>query len=308
MDIFGFVRWVQIIDPDAWPRNEAVVLFAYITAGLLALVAYLMGFLSAGGAVSACAVGGTIFGFGGPDRAMLLVIFFVTSNALSFVDRYSPNRKRAEAMFGKGGRRDATQVLANGGVAALLVFLPFVNNSIEQNGVMLGAFCGTLAAATADTWATELGVLSPWRPRSIVTGRAVEPGTSGGVTVIGLAASVAGAALIGLAAVWLGLRTTLPGFSPDLTGAPFVQGESLFFAALWGGIAGSLADSLMGAIVQAQYRCPQCDKPTERRVHGCGTPTRLVRGVAWVNNDTVNALATAVGAVVGGVMWALLYN
>ena len=72
--------------------------------------------------------------------------------------------------------------------------------------------------------------------------------------------------------------------------------------ALSGGLAGSLADSLLGATLQASYRCPACGKITESRVHWCGTPTQLVKGLPWVNNDLVNLLATLVGALVGGVV------
>jgi uncharacterized membrane protein len=72
--------------------------------------------------------------------------------------------------------------------------------------------------------------------------------------------------------------------------------------ALVGGTAGSFADSLLGATVQASYYCPACAKPTESRVHRCGTGSMLVRGVAWMNNDVVNLAATAIGAAVGGVV------
>ena len=64
--------------------------------------------------------------------------------------------------------------------------------------LLLGAFAGVMATVTADTWATELGVLSTHAPRSITTMRPVAPGTSGGVTLLVLLASALGALLIGL--------------------------------------------------------------------------------------------------------------
>ena len=42
-----------------------------------------------------------------------------------------------------------------------------------------------------------------------------------------------------------------------------------------------------------------CNVETERRVHGCGTMTRLAGGFAWLDNDGVNALATISGALAG---------
>jgi uncharacterized membrane protein len=66
------------------------------------------------------------------------------------------------------------------------------------------------------------------------------------------------------------------------------------------GLLGSLFDSLLGATVQAIYRCPQCDKETEKHpLHTCGTETIQVRGWSWLNNDMVNLGCALMGAVIG---------
>jgi len=65
------------------------------------------------------------------------------------------------------------------------------------------------------------------------------------------------------------------------------------------GVAGSLVDSLLGATVQAIYYCPACQKETEKHpLHHCGTPTRQVRGLKWLNNDWVNFFAHFSGALI----------
>ena len=159
------------------------------------------------------------------------------------------------------------------------------------------ACAGAMAAVNADTWATELGVLSPHPPRLITTGRRVEVGTSGGVTWLGTAASLGGALTIGLVA----------GLELLILRQGWASVAALLLAATVGGAAGSAFDSLLGATVQAMYWCDACGKETERRVHRCGAETRLLRGGRWLGNDLVNFAASAVGALVAaGIGWGLL--
>lgn len=253
--------------------NGPQLLLGVGLAAAVSGLSYRIGALSGAGAVAAAAVGGVTFGLGGWPAAMLLLAFFVSSSGLSGVGRES---KRALAQkFSKDSRRDAGQVLANGGLAAVLAAVYGLGGGPLW---LLGA-AGALAAANADTWGTELGVLSARRPRLLVGGGPVAPGTSGGVSMLGLLASLAGAAVIGVLA-WVA------------SGRP-----SWVLWATLGGLAGSLFDSLLGATVQAIYWCPSCQKETERHpVHLCGERTERRRGWPWLDNDLVNALGVLVGA------------
>lgn len=152
-----------------------------------------------------------------------------------------------------------------------------------------GALVGALAAAAADTFASEIGVRSTTPPRSIVTGRVVRPGTSGGVTSLGWLASALGALLVAVSYA-VGGRGR-PGWRAPL------------LAALSGGLLGCLADSLAGATVQAAYRCSACGSLSESPRHACGGSAVLVGGYRWVTNDGVNLLGTLVGGVVGASAW-----
>jgi uncharacterized protein (TIGR00297 family) len=257
-------------------------------------IGYRRGALSGSGVVGALITGTLIFGMGGWEWGVLLLAFFVSSSALSFYR--ARDKQRLAEKFAKGHRRDLGQALANGGVAALLAvlsrLLPVGGGGWE--GAWFFACAGAMAAVNADTWATELGVLSPTPPRLITTGRRVEVGASGGVTWLGTGASLGGALLIGL----LGGLVLRQGWA--------IAGALLLAAAL-GGLAGSLSDSLLGATIQAIYWCDVCGKETERKVHGCGTQTRLLRGWRWLDNDLVNFIASAVGALVAaGIGWGVL--
>jgi len=259
------------------------ILGGLAASGAIGALAYRRGALSRGGVAGAVLTGTTIFAGGGLVPASLLVTFFVSSSALS----HRRKGRKAEAAVveaEKGARRDLTQTLANGGAAALLVL---VGRACPASP-WLPALIGALATTNADTWATEIGLLNRRAPRLINTERAVPPGTSGGISPLGTGAAAAGAALIGMVAV-VGQR---------------LAGERagwLFPLALVAGLGGSFADSLLGATVQARYRCPHCGVATERMVHRCGTPTVLGGGFRAIDNDAVNFVASVCGAALGWV-------
>ncbi len=275
------------------------LILGIVFSSLIAVVALRRGALSRSGVAGAVVTGTLIFGLGGWVWGALLVTFFVLSSLLS---RYrSSSKVGLSEKFAKGSRRDLGQVMANGGLGALLaIAYPFLDHP-----ALFFAFLGTMATVNADTWATELGVLDPKPPRLITTGGVVEPGTSGGISRTGTLAATAGAAVIGLIgwALW-----SLAGGQAyaSLDGRRAPAGSALLIACVLGGLAGSLVDSLMGATVQAIYYSEQRAKETEKPVEVDGSPNRLVRGWAWLSNDWVNFLSSAVGAIVGTLVYVLM--
>ncbi len=249
-------------------------------AATIAFVAYRTRSLDRGGALAAFVVGTVTYGALGPPGAAILLAFFITSVSLSRVGRA---RKRVALVdVGKTGARDAAQVLANGGVAALCALLAHV---LAPRYAL--AFAGAFAAATADTWGTEIGTLARRAPRSILTFKPIATGLSGGITLPGTLAEIAGAATIALVARASGAF--------DLRAA---------IAIGIAGIVGALADSALGASVQALRWCPQCLRATEREPHGCGANTTPLRGLSWFGNDAVNTAATLAGASIAFVLGA----
>jgi uncharacterized protein (TIGR00297 family) len=276
------------------------VLAGFGLAAAISWAAWRARSLNISGALAATLLGTVIFGIGGFGWAVLLLAFFISSSALSRLFRRK--KKGLENTFAKGSQRDAGQVAANGAIAGLLVLLDVAMPSAEW---VWAAYAAALAAANADTWATELGVLSKRMPRLITTGKPVERGTSGGISSAGTLAALSGSALIALLAVMF-----WQGQFPLLNGEQAVSAVSvlarLTVIAL-AGLAGSLLDSLLGATVQATYACPTCEKETERHpLHTCGSPTHLIRGWPWMNNDWVNTLCTLTGALLATIGIMLL--
>jgi uncharacterized protein (TIGR00297 family) len=162
--------------------------------------------LTGRGAAAALAVGlATIAGFGWRGL-LLLLAFFVSGSLLS-----------------ESTTRNERQVLANGGVAAVAALL----------GSWAG-FAGALAAATADTWASEIGRHARAAPRLITTGRPVPAGTDGGMTLLGTVGGIAGAGLI--------------------AGLAFASDHRVLTAVAVAGVFGMLLDSLLGATLQGAFR------------------------------------------------------
>ncbi len=246
----------------------------------VATIGYRRGALSPSGAAGAAVIGALTFQAGSWRWSAPLLAFFVGSSALSALERRSKGGEAIAAYSARGARRDLYQALANGGPAALAA----LGQIVLPRRAWAAAFAGAFAAANGDTWATEIGALSPHAPRMVLTGQPADPGASGAITPLGLAASVVGSALIGMTA---GLT---------MEDGPFAVRRAV--AITLAGMAGSLTDSMAGATIQAVYQCPRCGARTERRTHCGKLPTVPVRGIPWCNNDVVNALCTSVGAVV----------
>jgi uncharacterized protein (TIGR00297 family) len=246
-----------------------------VLASAISLIARRAGSLSTSGAIAATVVG-TIAISAGTSWGVFLVIWFVTASALSHLGR-SAKATRTGDIVVKGGARDVWQVLANGGVYAAAALVAWAKPDSAPLAAVIGA--AALAAAGADTIATEIGTLVRTPPWSLRSFRRVQAGTSGAVSIAGTAAMVLGAIALALLAMHSGLITH------DQVPAVGI-----------GAIVGALVDTLIGATVQERRWCPTCQRETEQRVHRCGTSTAPHGGITWLGNDAVNACCTLAGA------------
>ncbi len=250
-----------------------MLIFAAVVA--LAFAAWGLGWLTVDGAVAAALVGGAIAHFGGLRWASALLAFFATGTALTYLGR---RRKTQPEHRGRG--RTAWQVIGTGGVAALISAAWGAGIGPDALREMLpAAFLGSLAAAAADTWSAEVGMLSPHPPRLITTWQFVLAGTSGGVTLAGSLAGVAGAVLV----------------------AVIGSGDPRIFTAAWiAGVLGMFVDSALGATVQARFRRP------DGSIVEDPAGAEPIRGIPWITNPIVNLFGTAAAAVLAAGVVRLL--
>ncbi len=260
--------------------DAARFLTGVILALLIAVAAWKLRALAPSGAVATFLLASILFGTGGWKWTVPILTFFVLSSLLSQMGK---RKKPYEGMFEKSSVRDHGQVFANGGIAGTIAML----NLAFPASDLYPLYLGSIAAVTADTWGTEIGLGSARAPLLVTTWKRVDPGTNGGVTARGVLAGAAGSAAVALSAL------------------PWLDQVGLAALVIIAGIGGSLLDSVLGATVQAGYRCSACGKITEKRMHCNSQPTHHQTGVVWITNDVVNWACAISGAgftlVFGGI-------
>ncbi len=269
-------------DPIISRLDIAQIISGFILSIILTVISIRFKALSRSGGAGMIIVGTTVFGLGGIEFAIPLIFFFVSSSLLSRLS--TPEKRVAMLTFDKTGPRDFWQVMANGGVGVVCVIMFLITGRFFWYFPYLASIC----AAAADTWATERGTMSRQAPISIVTLKKTQAGRSGAITINGLISAVAGSALVMLSG-YLALK---------IVGNPEPLSTRIWFAVFNAGFAGSILDSILGGSAQAIYRCPLCNRITEKRAH-CGDTTIPISGFRLVNSDMVNFISVlfAAGAV-----------
>ena len=218
--------------------------------------------LSFSGALSGFLVGILIFGSGGWVLISPLVFFFISSSLLSAI-KNKPSSKR-----------DALQILANGGVPTFFALSYF----FFKDQIFLLGFLGSLSASTADTWATEIGFLSKKRPYLIFTSTKVDKGTSGSVSLLGTFGSIMGALFIGLISYYI------------------LEFDHSIALITFAGCIGSLTDSILGRYLQGKFYCIKLNKVVEQRFQ-FDAENALISGFKWIDNNLVNFTANLSSSV-----------
>lgn len=246
------------------------VALATLIATIIAVVARRRSLLNPSGALAAAFLGPAVIATGGWWVGAVLVTFFVTSVMLPRSGATKP-------------ARNWQQVLANGGAALALSTIGLV----AAASTFLIAAVASIAAATADTWSTEIGRRFGGTPRSIRSWQPVPKGTSGAISAIGTLATVAGAVTIALLALLF--ATVFPG----LPAIGFHEAAIIAVA----GIMGSVVDTVLGATLQARFVCMRCGHTSESNaMHLPGHQMVTASGMSWITNSVVNLAAALAGA------------
>jgi uncharacterized protein (TIGR00297 family) len=259
--------------------------FGIVMALLFAYGSHQLKFLNTSGTVAVFLLASVIFGLGEFKWTAPIITFFILSSMLSKYGKMK--KKKLEEMFEKGDTRDWGQVAANGGIAGILMLAGYYFPIYD----FFPVYVGTIAAVTADTWGTELGLLARGKTVSILTFKPVAPGTNGGISLLGMCGASVGALLVTLTSLFWNVTVFTIGLI------------------VLGGVIGSLADSVLGASLQGQFRNPADNKLTEKRYRQRPDATysgylenEYVRGIHWLNNDVVNWCCAGVGALATWVM------
>ncbi|HUT82975.1 MAG TPA: DUF92 domain-containing protein [Candidatus Bathyarchaeia archaeon] len=289
--MIGYIWFTQLFGNWGWlialsiaiALNVPIFIWARIKRHLTLFACFLAGFF------------GIAYWMINPIFYVMLFVFFISSSVLT---NYRKKAKQAvQDKFEKGGERDTSQVLANGlggfifALAHLLIY--FLSDNIILSNAFIYAFIATIGTVNADTWGTEIGILSNQQPYWILDLRKrVERGTSGGVSPKGTGAALVGSILVG------GITLLIQAFWFNPIPESSTWQIYLFIPiAILCGFLGAIIDSIFGATLQGFFRCTICNKGTEKKVH-CKQPTILERGKEWFRNDHVNFWASFIAGLI----------
>lgn len=252
---------------------------------LICILSVIYRFLSINGSIAAFFTGAVICYSFQWQGLIVLGFFFLTSSLLT---KWKKERKQdRNASSEEKNGRTAGQVFANGGAALLAA----IGDIWSADSIWLIMFCAAFAAATADTWASELGILSRSKPFHLKEWKKVEPGLSGAVSFFGTSAAILGAGLIGASYYFLYPAASIP----------------VTIIIIFSGFMGNFADTLFGAWFEQKYYCHICKTETESKWH-CKNKTEKIFGLFWVTNNVVNFSSTAVGALIAGGLYIWVIN
>ncbi|NLU46060.1 MAG: DUF92 domain-containing protein [Euryarchaeota archaeon] len=210
------------------PVSQAAIVL--IISLSLSLACWKLGMLTGGGAVATFFTGSAVGLLGSPEWFAILMIFTVTGLVATRIGFSKKAEKGVQE--GADGERSSRNILGVGLPPCFVAAIFFLVGGRYQMELTI-AFISTLAVAAADTIASEIGVRDE-RVWLITCFKRVIPGTNGGISAIGTAASLL-ASLIISALGWLIIFGTL---------------DIWLLIPAAAGFFGNILDSLFGALFE----------------------------------------------------------
>ncbi len=255
------------------------VFYCLSAAFFVLLGAYYMHAITVKGFFAASVLGAALFVFGGWLSFLALVMFFILGSIVTHIGK--AGKMSATKLHEHSGARGMSQVAANG-LPALIMAVSYFLTGMD---CFLAAVIACFAGAAADTFSSEIGMLSKKPPVSIINFKPIKRGLSGGVTPLGVAAGFVGALLLSLTGV-------------------HEFGLMIIVNAVISGMVCSIVDSLLGAAIQAKYILPEDNTLTERSTED-GLTLTLAHGVRWINNNMVNFVSIFFCGMLSALLWSI---
>lgn len=253
-------------------RFADVFFFIYCLLALIVLLAaYRFKSITVNGMVAALLTAVTLYALGGAWVGVSLLLFFIMGSGISKIK--NENKKRAEERQESSGARNWKQVIANSLPACILLWVSML---MPHKEIYILLSFGVFSAAAADTFSSEIGMLGSGKVVSILTGKPVAKGVSGGVSLLGFAAAIVGSALLAIPA---GIQYGIWGY--------------MFVAVL--GVLGCVIDSVIGASFQRRFLHADGELK-DAPVYPKQKPDA---GLSWVSNNAVNLISLFTVSFIG---------
>lgn len=245
----------------------SIGLIGYLFLSLLLLIfAYKKKAITQNGIVMALLVAINLYVFSTISLSYSLLLFFVLGSLVSKVS--NTTKKRAEEHQEQTGARTWFQVISNGLPAVICAWLFALTH--ESKFILMGLV--SFSVASSDTFSSEIGMLTNGKVFDILSFKEVEPGVSGGVSLMGFIGSIVGSLLLSL--------MTLIDFN--------IQKMMLV---MMFGIIGSILDSVLGASLQRKFMVNQ-------QLVDYSEQGKVVKGISWMSNSLVNLISISLMVII----------
>ena len=246
--------WALLLIDLSAVQLQTLLLAAIIFALLSAFAVYKK-WLTVSGATAAFWMALLLFITGGLKAFIAPGIFLISGSLLSKL-----NKTQKEKVG-----RNAKQVFANGITGIIFMIL----YGIVKEEIYLITAIVSFCISMADSTSSEIGFYFKGATFDILSFKKLQPGVSGGISITGTVAGLAGAILLAF-----------------VTSYFYSFSFAVFICILVAGFTGMLADSVLGSWLQVKYKTLN-GTLTDDKEEGA----KKVKGLSWCTNDMVNILS-----------------